>query len=205
MQYFLFKYHWTFLYPCTVLFVRQSGTEKRTWNVGSAQNWCALTTVSGQVKQHAAVDRNYHNTDKFYSHFCCKLISCLFFFISNLIHCFSRLRTISAILFALHVSGLTGPSSGGLNCTCSLWYSPPLQMSLSCGRWERTHDKDICRGGEYHRLHVQFRPPDDGPVRPETCRGKRIADIVRRREKQCIKLEIKKNKLYWDARSTKYQ
>ena len=38
-------------------------------------------------------------------------------------------------------------------------------------------------GGEYHRLHVQFRPPDDGPVRPETCRGKRIVDIVRRRKK----------------------
>ena len=32
-------------------------------------------------------------------------------------------------------------------------------------------------------LHVQFRPPDDGPVRPETCRGKRIADIVRRQGK----------------------
>ena len=50
---------------------------------------------------------------------------------------FFRLRTISAILFHLHFWGLTGPSSGGLNCTCSLWYSPPLQMSLSCGRWER--------------------------------------------------------------------
>jgi hypothetical protein len=33
---------------------------------------------------------------------------------------------------------------------------------LSCGRWERTqgvlsqrpHDKDTCRGGEYHWLHV---------------------------------------------------
>jgi len=47
---------------------------------------------------------------------------------------------------------------------------------------QRPHDKDICRGGEYLRLHVQFRPPDDGPVRPETCRGKRIADIVRRRK-----------------------
>jgi len=47
---------------------------------------------------------------------------------------------------------------------------------------QRPHDKDICRGGGYHRLHVQFRPPDDGPVRPETCRGKRIADIVRRRK-----------------------
>jgi len=43
---------------------------------------------------------------------------------------------------------------------------------------QRPHDKDICRGGEYHRLHVQFRPPDDGPMRPETCRGKRIADTV---------------------------
>ena len=38
-------------------------------------------------------------------------------------------------------------------------------------------------GGEYHRLHVQFRPPDDGPVRPETCRGKRIADTVCRRKR----------------------
>ena len=37
-------------------------------------------------------------------------------------------------------------------------------------------------GGEYHRLHVQFRPPDDGPVRSETCRGKRIADIVCRQK-----------------------
>ena len=73
-----------------------------------------------------------------------------------------RLRTISAILFPLHVSGFAGPSSGGLS--------------------QRPHDKDICRGGEYHRLYVQFRPPDDGPVRPETCRGKRIADIVRRRK-----------------------
>ena len=47
---------------------------------------------------------------------------------------------------------------------------------------QRPHDKDICREGEYHRLHVQFRPPDDGPVRPETCRGKTIADSVRRRK-----------------------
>ena len=45
------------------------------------------------------------------------------------------------------------------------------------------HDKDVCRGGEYHRLHVQFRLPDDGPVRPETCRGKRIADTVCRRKR----------------------
>ena len=44
---------------------------------------------------------------------------------------FFCLRTISAILFPLHVLGLTGPSSGGLNCTCSLRYSAPLQMSLS--------------------------------------------------------------------------
>jgi len=49
-----------------------------------------------------------------------------------------RLHTVSAILFPLHVSGLIGPSSGGLNCTCSLWYSPPLQMSLSCDCWERS-------------------------------------------------------------------
>jgi len=48
---------------------------------------------------------------------------------------------------------------------------------------QRPHDKDICRGGEYHRLHVQFRPPDDGPVRPETCRRKRTADTVCRRKR----------------------
>jgi len=48
---------------------------------------------------------------------------------------------------------------------------------------ERSHDKDTCRGGEYHRLHVQFRPPDDEPVRLETCRGKRIADTVCRRKR----------------------
>ena len=48
---------------------------------------------------------------------------------------------------------------------------------------QRPHDKDICRGGEYHRLHEQFRPPDDGPVRPEKFRGKRIADIVCRRKR----------------------
>jgi hypothetical protein len=41
-------------------------------------------------------------------------------------------------LFPLHVSGLTGPSSGNLNCTCIQWYCPPLQVSLSCGRWERS-------------------------------------------------------------------
>jgi hypothetical protein len=38
---------------------------------------------------------------------------------------------------------------------------------------QRPHDKDTCRGGEYHWLHVQFRPPDDGPVKSETYRGKR--------------------------------
>jgi hypothetical protein len=98
---------------------------------------------------------------------------------------FFRLRPKSAILFPLHVSGLTGPSSGV--------------------RSQRPHDKDICSGGEYHRLHVQFRPPDDGPVWPETCRGKRIADIVRRRKKTVYQVGNKENKLYWDARSAKYQ
>ena len=46
----------------------------------------------------------------------------LYFQLDTLLFC---LRTISAILFPLHVSGLTYPSSGGLNCTCSLWYFPP--------------------------------------------------------------------------------
>ena len=47
---------------------------------------------------------------------------------------------------------------------------------------QRPHDKDICRGGEYHRLLVQFRPPDDGPVRPEKCRGKKTTVIVRKQK-----------------------
>ena len=55
----------------------------------------------------------------------------LYFQLDTLFFC---LCTISAILLSLHVSGLTGPSSGGLNCTCSIWYSPPLQVSLLCGR-----------------------------------------------------------------------
>jgi len=57
----------------------------------------------------------------------------------------------------------------------------PLRKVQTTVFSQRPYDKDIHRG-EYHRLHVQFRPPDDGPVRPETCRGKRIADIVRRRK-----------------------
>ena len=59
----------------------------------------------------------------------------------------------------------------------AIWYNKTCRV-LS----QRPHDKDICRGGEYHRLPVQFRPPDDGPVRPETCREKKIADIVRRQK-----------------------
>ena len=98
----------------------------------------------------------------------------LYFQLDALLSC---LRTISAILFPLYVSGLTDPSSGGLNCTCSLWYS--ADVFVVC----KAHHKDICRGAEYHRLHVQFRPPDDGPVRPETYRGKRIADTVCRRKR----------------------
>ena len=66
-------------------------------------------------------------------------------------------------------------------------FCPSADVSVVCAQTtvlsQRPHDKDICRGAEYHRLHVQFRPPDDGPVRPETCRGKRIADIVRRQKK----------------------
>jgi len=43
-------------------------------------------------------------------------------------------------------------------------------------------------GGEYHRLHVQFRSPDDGRVRPETCRGKRIAEIICRRKRKVYRV-----------------
>jgi len=79
-------------------------------------------------------------------------------------------------------------------------YMQPMVFSPSAGvfavqplRKERPHDKDIRRGAEYHRLHVQFRPTDDGAVRPETCRGKRIADIVRRRKNSVSSWKEKKN------------
>ena len=58
----------------------------------------------------------------------------------------------------------------------------PLRKRQTTVLSQRPHEKDICRGGEYHRLHVQFRPPDDGPVRPETCRGKKIAVIIRKQK-----------------------
>jgi len=41
---------------------------------------------------------------------------------------------------------------------------------------------------KYHWLHVQFKPPDDGPVRPETCRGKRITDIICRRKRKVYRV-----------------
>jgi len=77
-QYAIFSFHiWLdhfFFLPVSVLFVRQPGTEKRTGNVASAQDWvCARTTSLRQVKYHAAVTRNNHNTDTFYSYFCLKV------------------------------------------------------------------------------------------------------------------------------------
>ena len=74
---------------------------------------------------------------------------------------------------------MTKTSAEGENTIGFMYNLDLLMMGLLS---QRPHDKDICRRGEYHRLHVQFRPPDDGPVRPETCRGKRIADIVPRRK-----------------------
>ena len=69
-------------------------------------------------------------------------------------------------------------------CNAAIWYNKTCRIKHVTPRVlsQRPHDKDICRGGEYHRLHVQFRPPDDGPARPETCRGKRIVDTVHRRK-----------------------
>jgi len=66
--------------------------------------------------------------------------------------------------------------------SADVFFVRPLRKNcrLSFSQWP--HDKDICRGGEYHRLHVQFRPPDDGPVRPEICRGKKIAVIIRKQK-----------------------
>ena len=77
-----------------------------------------------------AQDLTFRRPSFAYSHSFTTMVSKLkiYFFIFlyfQLDTLFFRLRTISAILFPLHVSGLTGPSSGGLNCTCSLCYSPP--------------------------------------------------------------------------------
>ena len=52
-------------------------------------------------------------------------------------------------LFPLYVSGLTGPSSGGLNCVCSEWYSPPHRCLFRVAveiLSQRPHDKDTCEG-----------------------------------------------------------
>jgi hypothetical protein len=69
----------------------------------------------------------------------CNLLSNLFYLYFQYDTLFSSVYLqCLGFLFPLHVSGLTCPSSGGLNCTCSQWYSPPLQVSLSCGRWGRT-------------------------------------------------------------------
>jgi len=97
-----------------------------------------------------------------------KLTESLFFFISNSIH--YSLPSTYSICYPLSSTcfSLTGPSSGGLivHAACGT-LSPPLQMSLSCGRWSRNGHttKTSAEGAECHRLHVQFRPPDDGPVR----------------------------------------
>ena len=132
---------------------------------------CDRTLVLGNTKLSVGTDTTSGaNTGNYSSNFYFPLFPTRY----NILF---RLHTVSAILFPLYVSGLTGPSSGGLNCTCSLWYSAPLQMSLWCAK----HTTKT--SAEYHRLHVQFRPPDDGPVRPETCRGKRIADTVCRRKR----------------------
>ena len=89
-------------------------------------------------------------------------------FISNSIHCFLSTYTICCPLFS----------------TCFRPHRPIIRRSklyMQPMVFSRSADVFVvCRGGEYHRLHVQFRPPDDGPVRPETCRGKRTADSVHR-------------------------
>jgi hypothetical protein len=56
-----------------------------------------------------------------------------------------------------------------LSLSAGVFVMWPLRNKGVLSQWP--HDKDTGRGGEYHRLHVQFRPPDDGPVRPETRRG----------------------------------
>jgi len=54
----------------------------------------------------------------------------------------------------------------------------PLRKDFLNGRTTKTS----AEGENTIGCMYNFRPPDDGPVRPETCRGKRIADIVRRRK-----------------------
>ena len=118
---------------------------------------------------------------------CCYRSSFLFFYISNSIHyslpsTYSTCYPLSSTCFRPHRPIIRR----------SKLYMQPCAWVLS----QRPHDKDICRGGEYHRLHVQFRPPDDGSVRPETCRGKRIAGTVCRRKRIVYRVGNKENKMF---------
>ena len=65
-------------------------------------NWLVFTTVVESVYSAVRTDSLYKADYFFFIYF---QLDTLFFL----------LRTISAILFPLHVSGLTSPSSGGLN------------------------------------------------------------------------------------------
>ena len=109
----------------------------------------------------------------------------LFFFISNLIHyslpfTYSICYPLSCICFRPHRPIIRRSKfymqPVVLSSSADVFVMWPLRKDRVLSQWP--HDKDVCRGGEYHRLHVKYRPPDDGPVRPETCRGKRIADTV---------------------------
>jgi len=84
--------------------------------------------------------------------------------------------------FPLHVSGLTGPSSGGLNCTCSLWYSPPLQMlcrtAVENGRTTKTSAEGENTIGCMYNLDLLVM----GLWGLKRVEESRIADIVRRRK-----------------------
>ena len=113
---------WLVTFLCCMC-VLSASTGHSRWNfVFLCNPWCFDCKVKRTGEQCSGI----HN--RFFIFF-----FILYFQLDTLLFC---LCTITAIFFPLQVSGLTGPSSGGLNCTCSLWYSPPLQMSLSCGRWK---------------------------------------------------------------------
>ena len=100
----------------------------------------------------------------------------LYFQLDALLFC---LRTITAILLSSTCFRPHRPIISRSKLYMQpMVFCPSADVCLS----QRPHDKDICRGAEYHRLHVQFRPPDDGPVKPETSRGKKIAVIVRKQK-----------------------
>ena len=82
----------------------------------------------------------------------------------------------SALMLALHVSDLIGPSSGAFCTSCirRLWYLEIRVILDAFNRYKVTAGR-VEQYAYYHvpNLHIQLvqNAPDDGPMRSETCRA----------------------------------